>query len=260
MSVDEAAGLVATAVTRQYDRHGTSHTALDAVTFAVSPAARVAVVGESGSGKTTLLRLLLAVDAPSGGKISLDGQLVRPGPARTLRWFRRRVQYIPQDPATSLDPRRSVLDLVATPLRLLGIEGDHRAMATGALSAVGLDAQFLARRPAELSGGQKQRVAIARAVACAPQYLLADEPVSGLDPDLREQVLSVLSGLPGALLIVSHDLSAVARLCSDVSVMHDGRIVETGTVRAVLTQPQHEHTRNLIDAVPRLTQEHQELH
>ncbi|WP_415971709.1 ABC transporter ATP-binding protein [Rhodococcus sp. 077-4] len=226
---------------------------MDAVTFAVPPAGRIGLVGESGSGKTTLLRLLLAVDAPSGGRITLDGQPVRPGSARSLRWFRRRVQYIPQDPATSLDPRRSVLDLVATPLRLLGVEGDHRAMASSALSAVGLDAQFLARRPAELSGGQKQRVAIARAVACAPQYLLADEPVSGLDPDLREQVLSVLAGVPGALLIVSHDLSAVARLCTDVAVMHRGRIVETGSVRAVLTRPEHEHTRNLIDAVPRLT-------
>ncbi|MBY3795187.1 ATP-binding cassette domain-containing protein [Rhodococcus fascians] len=253
MSLDESAGLVGTALTRQYDRHGTSHTALDAVTFAVPPTGRIAVVGESGSGKTTLLRLLLAVDAPSGGRISLDRRVVRPGSSGSLRWFRRRVQYIPQDPATSLDPRRSVLDLVATPLRLLGIEGDHRAMATGALSAVGLDAHFLARRSAELSGGQKQRVAIARAVACAPHYLLADEPVSGLDPDLREQVLDVLAGLPGALLIVSHDLSAVTRLCSDVSVMQEGRIVESGSVRSVLTRPQHEHTRDLIDAVPRLT-------
>lgn len=253
MSLEETVGLVATTITRQYDRHGTSHTALDAVAFAVSPAGRIGLVGESGSGKTTLLRLLLAIDAPDGGKITLDGRPVRPGPARSLRWFRRRVQYIPQDPATSLDPRRSVLDLVATPLRLLGIEGDHRARATGALSAVGLDAKYLARRPAELSGGQKQRVAIARAVACSPQYLLADEPVSGLDPDLREQVLDVLADLPGALLIVSHDLSAVARLCTEVSVMHRGRIVETGSVRAILTRPEHEHTRNLIDAVPRLT-------
>ena len=90
-------------------------------------------------------------------------------------------------------------------------------------------------------------------MACAPHYLLADEPVSGLDPDLREQVLDVLAGLPGALLIVSHDLSAVTRLCSDVSVMQEGRIVESGSVRSVLTRPQHEHTRDLIDAVPRLT-------
>ena len=253
MSAEGSVGLVATAVTRQFDRHGTSHTAVDAVSFVVPPTARIAVVGESGSGKTTLLRLLLAVDAPSGGKITLDGQPVRPGPARGMRWFRRRVQYIPQDPATSLDPRRSVLDLVATPLRLLGVEGDHRVTASNALSAVGLDARFLARRPAELSGGQRQRVAIARAVACAPQYLMADEPVSGLDPELREQVLDVLVGLPGALLIVSHDLSAVARLCTDVSVMHAGRIVETGPVRAVLRQPQHRQTRDLIDAVPRLT-------
>ncbi|MCZ4563313.1 ABC transporter ATP-binding protein [Rhodococcus sp. IEGM 1401] len=245
-------GLVATDITRTYVRHGSSRTALDAVSFTLPPAARIAVVGESGSGKTTLLRMLLALDVPSGGAIELDARTVRPGSARSLRWFRTLVQYVPQDPATSLDPRRSVLDLVATPLRLLGVDGDHRAKAGAALAAVGLDERYLQRRPTELSGGQNQRVAIARAVACEPQYLLADEPVSGLDPDLREQVLAVLAGLPSALLIVSHDLSAVARLCSDVSVMHDGRIVETGSVRDILTEPQHSYTRDLIDAVPRL--------
>ncbi|OZD07124.1 hypothetical protein CH275_08090 [Rhodococcus sp. 06-235-1A] len=246
------AGLVATDITRTYVRHGSSRTALDRVSFTLPPAGRVAVVGESGSGKTTLLRMLLALDSPEMGSVALEGRTVRPGSARSLRWFRQRVQYVPQDPATSLDPRRSVLDLVATPLRLLGVDGDHRAKAGAALAAVGLDERYLQRRPTELSGGQNQRVAIARAVACEPQYLLADEPVSGLDPDLREQVLAVLAGLPGALLIVSHDLSAVARLCSDVSVMHDGRIVETGCVRDILTEPQHSCTRDLIDAVPRL--------
>ncbi|OZE36286.1 hypothetical protein CH256_08345 [Rhodococcus sp. 05-2254-6] len=245
-------GLVATDITRTYVRHGSSRTGLDAVSFTLPPAGRVAVVGESGSGKTTLLRMLLALDVPSEGVIELDARTVRPGSARSLRWFRRLVQYVPQDPATSLDPRRSVLDLVATPLRLLGVDGDHRAKAGAALAAVGLEERYLQRRPTELSGGQNQRVAIARAVACEPQYLLADEPVSGLDPDLREQVLAVLAGLPSALLIVSHDLSAVARLCSDVSVMHDGRIVETGSVRGILTEPKHSYTRDLIDAVPRL--------
>ncbi|MDI9893690.1 ABC transporter ATP-binding protein [Rhodococcus sp. IEGM 1381] len=245
-------GLVATDITHTYVRHGSSRTALDAVSCALPPAGRIALVGESGSGKTTVLRMLLALDTPSEGTIELDGRTVRPGSVRSLRWFRQRVQYVPQDPATSLDPRRSVLDLVATPLRLLGIDGDHRAKAGAALAAVGLDERYLQRRPTELSGGQNQRVAIARAVACEPQYLLADEPVSGLDPDLREQVLAVLAGLPSAVLIVSHDLSAVTRLCSEVSVMHDGRIIETGSVRDILTAPQHPCTRDLIDAVPRL--------
>ncbi|OZE82524.1 ABC transporter ATP-binding protein [Rhodococcoides fascians A21d2] len=246
------AGLVATDITRTYARHGSSRTALDGVSFTLPPAGRTGVVGESGSGKTTLLRMLLALDMPFEGTIELDGRTVCSASARSLRWFRRLVQYVPQDPATSLDPRRSVLDLVATPLRLLGVDGDHRAKAGAALAAVGLDERYLQRRPTELSGGQNQRVAIARAVACEPQYLLADEPVSGLDPDLREQVLAVLAGLPSAVLIVSHDLSAVARLCRDVAVMHDGRIVETGSVRDILTAPRHPCTRDLIDAVPRL--------
>ena len=247
-----SAGLTATGITRTYVRHGSSRAAVDGVSFSLPPDGRTGVVGESGSGKTTLLRMLLALDVPSEGTIEVDGRTVRPGSVRSLRWFRRLVQYVPQDPATSLDPRRSVLDLVATPLRLLGVDGDHRAKAGAALAAVGLDERYLQRRPPELSGGQNQRVAIARAVACEPQYLLADEPVSGLDPDLREQVLAVLAGLPSAVLIVSHDLSAVARLCSDVSVMHEGRIVETGSVRDILTEPQHFRTRDLIDAVPRL--------
>ena len=248
--------LFAAAVTRRFERRGTNHTALDDVTLEVRANTRTALVGESGSGKTTLLRLLLALDRADSGAVTLDGTAVVPGKAKAMRWFRRRVQYIPQDPATSLDPRRSVLDLVATPLRLLGAEGDHVALATKALAAVGMDDRYLARRPAELSGGQNQRVAIARAVACGPEYLLADEPVSGLDLDLREQVLDVLDELcdrtSTALLIVSHDLSVVARSCREVFVLCDGRIVETGSVASVLTDPQHRHTRDLLDAVPRL--------
>ncbi|KZF10402.1 hypothetical protein A2J03_00900 [Rhodococcus sp. EPR-157] len=248
--------LVASGVARHYLRHGTSHTALGGVDLDIAPGARMALVGESGSGKTTLLKLLLALDRPDSGTVTLDGTPVVPGPARSLRWFRRRVQYIPQDPATSLDPRNSVVDLVATPLRLLGSEGDHRALARNALAAVGLNERFLQRRPSELSGGQNQRVAIARAVACKPEYLLADEPVSGLDLDLREQVLDVLSELSTrtstALLVVSHDLSVAARLCSDISVMCDGSIVESDSTAEVLTNPSHPHTRALLDAVPRV--------
>lgn len=248
--------LVASGVTRHYLRHGKSHTALGGVDLDIAPGARMALVGESGSGKTTLLKALLALDRPDSGTITLDGTPVVPGSARSLRWFRRRVQYIPQDPGTSLDPRKSVVDLVATPLRLLGSEGDHLALARNSLAAVGLTERFLQRRPSELSGGQNQRVAIARAVACKPEYLLADEPVSGLDLDLREQVLDVLSELSTrtstALLVVSHDLSVAARLCSDISVMCDGSIVESDSTAEVLTNPSHPHTRALLDAVPRL--------
>jgi ABC-type dipeptide/oligopeptide/nickel transport system ATPase subunit len=248
--------LVASGLTRHYYRHGKIHTALGGVDLDITPGARMALVGESGSGKTTLLKSLLALNRPDSGTVTLDGTPVVPGSARSLRWFRQRVQYIPQDPATSLDPRKSVVDLVATPLRLLGSKGDHLALARNALAAVGLNERFLQRRPSELSGGQNQRVAIARAVACKPEYLLADEPVSGLDLDLREQVLDVLSELSTrtstALLVVSHDLSVAARLCSDISVMCDGSIVESGTIAVILTNPSHRHTRALLDAVPRL--------
>ncbi len=245
--------LVASGLTRRYPG---AHTALESVDFEILPGTRTALVGESGSGKTTLLKLFLALDSPDAGHVELDGTRISPGSARSLRWFRRRVQYIPQDPATSLDPRKCVLDLVATPLRLLGADGDHAQLARNALAAVGLDETYLQRRPTELSGGQNQRVAIARAVACRPDYLLADEPVSGLDLDLRELVLSVLDDLGArtstALLIVSHDLSVVARLCSDIFVMCGGRIVESGSSATVLTAPTHSHTQALLHAVPRL--------
>lgn len=244
--------LTATGLVRRYADHSASNN----VTLDIGAGTRSGIVGESGSGKTTLLRLLLALEKPDSGVVTLDGVPIEPGPARSQRWFRRRVQYIPQDPATSLDPRKSVVDLVATPLRLLGVDGDHLTEARKALSAVGLDERCLRHRPTELSGGQKQRVAIARAVACRPDYLLADEPVSGLDLDLREQVLNVLDELStrsgAALLVVSHDLSVVARICDSVSVMSRGVIVETGSVTDVLTAPTHMRTRELLDAVPRL--------
>ncbi len=253
-------GLAATEVSVRYG----ATTAVDEVTVRLAPGDRVALVGASGSGKSSVLRALLALRAPEAGTVTLDGRPVRPGSARRLRPFRRAVQFVPQDPGASLDPRSTVAAAVSAPLRWLDVPTDRRARAREAVESVGLDSSVLTARIDRLSGGQKQRVALARAVACRPQYLLADEPVSGLDGGTRDVVLSVLDRLGGgpagdtdaaagtAILLVTHDLAVAARIATRLLVMADGRIVDDGPVSDLLTAPTHPITRALVDAVPRL--------
>lgn len=218
---------------------------------------RVALVGMSGSGKTSLLRCLLAIETPDAGDITCDCRAVRAGSVAGLRWYRRAVQYVPQDPVSSLDPRMTVAQLVTEPLLRLHVDCDHTRRAEEALEKVGLDHRFLARRPGQLSGGQAQRVAIARAVATRPAYLLTDEPVSGLDLPIREQVVGVLRALSEAqgtgILMVTHDLTVVADLCQRTLVMDEGAIVEDRATQDLLTTPRHARTRALIAAVPPLS-------
>ncbi|MFT4164562.1 MAG: ATP-binding cassette domain-containing protein [Microlunatus sp.] len=234
------------------------HTVLHDITLPIETGATIALVGSSGAGKTTVARCLLALDPVDEGSVSCQGRPVRPGPVRELRWFRQLVQYVPQDPASSLDPRRSVRDLVAEPLRRLGVGGNHTELVADALGQVGLDPTLAARRPGQISGGQAQRVAIARAIVTRPRLLIADEPVSGLDLPLRHQILEVLDRLHAdqgtALLLVSHDLAAVVHLCQRVVVLDQGRIAEAGPTAQLFTQPEHPATRRLLAAVPRLPQ------
>lgn len=230
--------------------------ALQGVSLRITKGDSIGLVGGSGAGKSTLLRILLALDKPDAGTVTFNGTPVVPGRASSLRWYRRAVQYIPQNPAASLDPRMDVERLLLEPLKQLRVEGDHRRMIVDALQRVGLDRGLLARRPSELSGGQKQRVAIARALAPAPGLLLADEPVSGLDLPLRNTVLALLEGLIHrdglGLLFVSHDLAAVARLCSRTMVLSEGRIVEQGPTSAVYAKPQTREAKELVASIPRL--------
>ncbi|NIL80662.1 ATP-binding cassette domain-containing protein [Rhodococcoides kroppenstedtii] len=247
-------GLVATRLTVRY---GTT-TAVDDVTLRLAPGERVALVGASGSGKSTVLRALLALRAPDAGAVTLDGRPVHPGSARRLRPFRRQVQFVPQDPGASLDPRSTVAAAVSAPLRWLGVPTDRRARTREAVESVGLESSILAARIDRLSGGQKQRVALARAVACRPRYLLADEPVSGLDGGTRDVVLSVLdrlgtgTGTGTGILLVTHDLAVAARIATRLLVMANGRIVDDGPATELLTAPTHPTTRALVTAVPRL--------
>jgi peptide/nickel transport system ATP-binding protein len=230
--------------------------ALKNVSVSVTAGESTALVGTSGSGKSTLVRTLLALENPTAGTVKLDGVPVRAGSVSSLRWYRRNVQYVPQNPAGSLDPRMSVRQLLLEPLQQLRIRGDHHRMVVEALERVDLDPDLIGRRPGELSGGQNQRVAIARALVTSPRFLLADEPVSGLDLPLRETVLTLLDRLVSrdglGLLFVSHDLAAVAQLCPRTLVLSSGEVIEQGATSQFLANPQHPVTRELIAAIPRL--------
>jgi peptide/nickel transport system ATP-binding protein len=232
--------------------------ALDAVSFAVDEGQNIGLVGESGAGKTTLLRLLLGLAAPTSGSVMFDGVALDRRNRERMVQFRRSVQTVFQDPYASLDPRQSIGRSVSEPLRSLGIAtgADARARVEEALNAVGLPADSATRYPHEFSGGQRQRVAIARAVVGHPRVLLADEPVSALDMTTRIQVLDLLAELGQnnnlTVVMVSHDLGAVAALCSRIVVLQRGRVVEQGDTSTVLAAPAEPYTRTLLASVPRL--------
>ena len=306
-------GLEARGLTRSHPGlDGEHHVVVRGVDLSLVPGENVALIGRSGCGKTTLLRALLLLDSPGPqdrGEVLLDGEVVRRGGARSLRAFRRAVQYVPQDAAATLDPCRPVLAQVTTPLRTLGVvrhRDDADARARQVLESLDVPADIWGSRPHEISGGQAQRVSIARALALSPRYLLLDEPVSGLDPALRRQTLDLLASIEvdveagrsadaesstktgatddetgdaasmaaieavpadsgavpapadycarpaPALLVVSHDLAAVARVCRRALVMDDGTIVEDAPMHHILTRPSHPATRTLRDAVPTL--------
>lgn len=229
--------------------------ALDDVDVDVRAGSALGIIGESGSGKSTLVRLLLGLDTPSAGYVTIDGRPVDArASARSLHWLRRRTGIVFQDPYASLDPRMSVGRIVAEPLWALGIPGDRRARVHEVLSDVGLDADTAERFPHEFSGGQRQRIALARAIAHRPEILVGDEPLSALDVTVRAQILEVLRRLRAeqgmTLLLVSHDIGVVQNLCDDVIVMTGGRIVEEGPTEKVLLQPQAAYTRRLLASVP----------
>lgn len=219
----------------------------------VSEGDRLGIVGESGSGKTTLARLLLGLDTPTSGSVSYLGEQL---PLADMRRFRRQIQVVFQDPRSSLNPRMTVEDIILEPLECLEIDEPHSARIDEVLSSVGLAPDMRTRYPHELSGGQRQRVAIARALAPRPRLLIADEPVSALDVLVRDEILALLADLTAnlglTLLLISHDLSVIARLCDDVVVMQHGVAVERGKTRDVFRAPSHDFTKNLIASVPRL--------
>ena len=230
--------------------------AVDGVSFAVPRGSIFGLVGESGSGKSTLAQIIVRLIEPTSGTLLFHGQDVSGLDKPAARRFRQRVQMVFQDTGSSLNPRKRVRRVLAEALAARGVTGAAAAAELARLmDRVGLDTPLSARFPHELSGGQRQRVGIARALAMAPDLLVADEPVSALDVSLQGQIINLLQEINASLglsiVLISHDLAVVARVCSTIGVMSRGRIVETGPPSRVLFAPEHPYTRTLLAAVPR---------
>ncbi len=226
---------------------------LKGVSFDIPKGAVLGIVGGSGSGKSTLGRAMVRLLEPTSGHILFDGTDITHLSEDALRGMRRRFQMIFQDPMSSLNPRRRVGGIIAGPMRLHGMDG-LRARVDEALDMVGLPRSFAKRYPHELSGGQRQRIGIARAIALRPDFILADEIVSGLDVSSQAQVLNLLQDLVAdlglTLAFISHDLSVIRRLCDRVLVLHHGQVVEQGPTADLFAAPQAAYTRELLDAIP----------
>jgi peptide/nickel transport system ATP-binding protein len=229
--------------------------AVDRISFELRQGRTLGIVGESGSGKSTTLHEILELVAPQSGSIEVLGNDVAALSPASRRALRRDIQVVFQDPVASLDPRLPVFELVAEPLRANGFgKSDTNVRVAALLDIVGLRRADAARYPAEFSGGQKQRIGIARALALQPKILALDEPVSALDVSIQAGIINLLLDLQErfslSYLFVSHDLSVVKHLAHQVAVMYAGAIVEQGDSEQLFTNPQHDYTRRLLDAVP----------
>jgi len=233
--------------------------ALNGVSFTVFPGTTLAVVGESGSGKSTLASCLACLESPTSGKIWFEDKDIVKVEERVRRQLRPQIQLIFQDPASSLNPRWSVLEILLEPLilRRKFTREEMRQCASSLLERVGISPDIVDRPPTELSGGQRQRLAIARALTLEPKILILDEALSALDCSVQAQIANLLRELQSSLgmtyLFVTHDLAMAVYLADEIAVMSGGRIVELGSAEHILNQPQHETTRQLLRALPRMT-------
>ncbi|MFJ4120518.1 dipeptide ABC transporter ATP-binding protein [[Kitasatospora] papulosa] len=250
--------LEALGLRREFGRGSSRVTAVDDVSLTVHAGETLGIVGESGSGKTTLGRMLVRLDDPTGGRLRYGGREIGSLPEKALRPFRRELQMVFQDPVASLNPRRSVGESVADPLRAAGETDETRIRdrVSGLLERVGLDAGRYERYPHEFSGGQRQRIGIARVLAADPKLIVCDEPVSALDVTTQAQVIALLGELQRelgiGLVFIAHDLAVVRQVSDRVAVMRQGRIVEQGAVDEVYGSPRDAYTKQLLAAVPTL--------
>jgi peptide/nickel transport system ATP-binding protein len=233
--------------------------AVAGLSFEVPAGGALAIVGESGSGKTTTARIIAGLEAPSEGEVRIDGEARKPLPWRgsDRSRYARQVQMVYQDPFSSLDPSQSIESSLDEVLR--NNAGQNRAERSRRIGELleqcGLDDRHRRRRPRSLSGGERQRVAIAKALAAAPRLLILDEAVSALDVSIQAQILNLLASLRSSLglsyVFISHDLAVVRQVSDECVVMHRGVAVESGRTDDVLSAPEADYTRQLLDAIPR---------
>jgi oligopeptide/dipeptide ABC transporter ATP-binding protein len=234
-------------------------TALADVSFSIDRGETFALVGESGSGKSTIARMIMGLLAPTAGRIWFDGQDMSTLSPDKLRELRRRFQIVFQNPFASLNPRWRVGAIIGEPILTFGLASAAAVEREVArlLEIVGLSAQDAKKFPHEFSGGQRQRIAIARALSSRPEFIVFDEPTSALDVSVQAQILNLMRDLQDQFgltyLLISHDLSVVRHMATQVGVLYLGRLVEVAQARALFDSPQHPYTRMLLDAVPDLT-------
>jgi peptide/nickel transport system ATP-binding protein len=231
--------------------------AVDGVSLQVRRGETFAIVGESGCGKSTLARVLMRLLTPTSGSVQFDGQEINATSGADLQKLRREMQFIFQDPFSSLNPRMTVGKLVGEPLEVHAPELDsrqRREKVADLLRKVGLRAEYAERYPHEFSGGQRQRIGIARALASGPRLIIGDEPVSALDVSVQAQVINLLGDLSRSmgltLVIIAHDLGVIRHMSDHVAVMYLGRIVESGRTEDVYTSPRHPYTQALLASIP----------
>ncbi|MBL1286842.1 dipeptide ABC transporter ATP-binding protein [Streptomyces sp. NPDC057067] len=259
---DAAPLLEAVDLRREFGRGARRVTAVDGVSLTVHAGETLGIVGESGSGKTTLGRMLVRLLDPTSGRLRYAGEEIGSFSEKAFLPHRRELQMVFQDPVASLNPRRSIGESVADPLRAAG-ESDEtriRDRVRELLERVGLDGSRYERYPHEFSGGQRQRIGIARALAAEPKLIVCDEPVSALDVTTQAQVIALLGELQRelgiGLVFIAHDLAVVRQVSDRVAVMRQGRIVEQGAVDEVYGSPQDPYTKQLLAAVPALDPAH----
>lgn len=229
--------------------------AVDGVSFTLEQGKTYGLVGESGSGKTTTGRAIIGLNDITSGKVMFEGKDITSRKSIT-RELRKDIQMIFQDPYSSLNPRKRVLDIIAEPLRNFEklTKKEERTRVQELLELVGLSPESILKYPHQFSGGQRQRLGVARAIALKPKLIIADEPVSALDVSVQAQVLNFMQDIQDELgltyLFISHDLGIVKHMCDDIAIMYRGRYVEQGTKHDIFTNPQHIYTKRLIAAIP----------
>jgi peptide/nickel transport system ATP-binding protein/oligopeptide transport system ATP-binding protein len=232
--------------------------AVDGVTFAIKEGEVFGLVGESGSGKSTLGRTIVGLYEPTDGEVLFEGAKVVTGSSAGLRKFRLKAQMIFQNPYSSLNPRKTIRQILEIPLKIRKVPKEERKDELASLIAsVGLANWHLDQYPHQFSGGQRQRISIARALAMRPKFIVADEPVSSLDVSIQAQVINLLKDLQESFsltyLFIAHDVNVVYYISDRMGVMYLGRIVELGKSDEIVHQPQHPYTRALLSAVPEVS-------